>query len=284
MTCSAAHKFIPATRTHRLLSFEEYQKTKSEDPAFVQPPVYCDRHLNHPETFYCDSCETPICLECTVLDHPKPEHRYRYLKEAASEFTEYLSEVTQELKARESEAIESKTAIQQKIESLNGSYQNTKKKLSDHVTRTVEDMAKRIREDGENLARVLNDEYEDRRMNLRAELKQVECIEDSLVHVRDFAERLVRQGNDSYLMSARNEVMSQTQELRKVNAKCQPTQDDYLDFSPSSDFCEAKTVLGTGVGRLQMERPENYSTQSNDQDGMERGDINWESTVVLVRK
>ncbi|XP_077978259.1 E3 ubiquitin-protein ligase TRIM56-like [Glandiceps talaboti] len=89
-SCARTHQNIPLTRTHLLMSVDDFTTAKSSDPALVQPPMYCSKHPTQPVKFYCDTCDVPICLECTALDHKITEHSYRYLKDAAAEYTREL--------------------------------------------------------------------------------------------------------------------------------------------------------------------------------------------------
>ncbi|XP_077981888.1 E3 ubiquitin-protein ligase TRIM56-like [Glandiceps talaboti] len=111
-SCTDAHRNIPLTRTHSLMMLGEFEKTKIENPAAVQPPVYCSSHQHNQVKYYCDSCDVEICNECTLLDHPKPKHKYRYLKEVALEYKKYLIKMVEKMKMKEKEANKSKRMVQ----------------------------------------------------------------------------------------------------------------------------------------------------------------------------
>ncbi|XP_070560147.1 tripartite motif-containing protein 2-like [Ptychodera flava] len=113
--------------SHRLLRFHEYMAAKSSDPASVQPPVYCNTHQDYQVEFYCDTCNSTICLKCTAFDHSKPEHLYRFVKDAAKEFTKNLHVVIDKVKVKESEANNSKLKVQQIVESLAKCFKEKRK-------------------------------------------------------------------------------------------------------------------------------------------------------------
>ncbi|XP_070560126.1 tripartite motif-containing protein 2-like [Ptychodera flava] len=121
--CATTHGKLPTTKSHRLLRFDEYMAAKSADPASVQPPVYCNTHQDYQVEFYCDTCNRTICLKCTALDHSKPEHLYRCVKDAAKEFTKNLHVVIDKVKVKETEANNSKLKVQRIVESLEKCFQ-----------------------------------------------------------------------------------------------------------------------------------------------------------------
>ncbi|XP_022085494.1 uncharacterized protein LOC110976491 [Acanthaster planci] len=68
--------------------YEIHEEWEPETPAEVtetedgEPPV-CEIH-NEVKKFYCCSCEVLICRDCTVVDHPRPQHKCMNLDEACT--------------------------------------------------------------------------------------------------------------------------------------------------------------------------------------------------------
>ncbi|XP_070554582.1 E3 ubiquitin-protein ligase TRIM56-like [Ptychodera flava] len=242
--CSQAHGFFPTTRSHRIFAIDEYQRAKFNNPASVRPPAYCSKHHDNQVKFYCDTCEVTICLECTAIDHPRPEHKFRYLDDAAVEYKQLLTKMTQELQIKENEAGESKAAVQQMTESVDSRFQEEIMKVKVHMEKTIEETTHKIRENGDSLLQQLKTEHEERKTNLQAQLKDLECTENDIAATRDYADKLMQYGNASQLMSAKKSMTSQIRELLKVTTKCEPVDDDYVEFQSTDNFCETKT-LGT---------------------------------------
>ncbi|XP_077997399.1 E3 ubiquitin-protein ligase TRIM71-like [Glandiceps talaboti] len=242
--CAKAHRYVPLTRSHRLLAIAEYEITKSKDPSSVQRPTYCSKHPDNQLKFYCDTCEGPICLECTAIDHPRPEHKYRYLDEAAADYTKEVTTMIQDLKTKEAEASDSKSEVEKMADSLEQRYQEEEVKVKDHIDKTIEETTRKIQDNGKELLGEMKAEYDRRRTNLQAQLKEIECIESDLTNSREFAENIMHYGNASQLMTARKGMTSQIQEVMTLETKCSPTEDDYMEFHPIDDFCTAK-MLGT---------------------------------------
>ncbi|XP_070546073.1 E3 ubiquitin-protein ligase TRIM56-like [Ptychodera flava] len=88
--CVRAHKNLPITRIHQLMTIGEYETAKSTSPVTLQAVEYCNVHTENKIEFYCETCQVPVCTNCTIVKHRIPEHEHRYLKDAADE---YLTEL-----------------------------------------------------------------------------------------------------------------------------------------------------------------------------------------------
>ncbi|XP_070560140.1 tripartite motif-containing protein 2-like [Ptychodera flava] len=240
--CATTHGKLPATKSHHLLRFDEYMAAKSSDPASVQPPVYCNTHQDYQVKFYCDTCNITICLKCTALDHSKPEHLYRCVKDAAKEFTENLHVVIDKVKVKESEANHSKFKVQQMFESLEKCSQREEESLRKHIRQTIDEITRLIQENGNKLLTELKGEYEKRKVNLTAQLKELGIGENDLTSTREYVEKLMHYGNASQLMSAKRRIDHQTEELLKVQTQVEPVEDDYMEFQQCNDFCRDKNL------------------------------------------
>ncbi|XP_077977606.1 tripartite motif-containing protein 2-like [Glandiceps talaboti] len=248
--CTSAHQAFPFLKSHRLMSFEEYQNKQTKDPASVQPPVPCNKHPSHAVTFYCDTCDNPICLECTALEHPRPGHNYRYLNDVASEFTKELLKMVAKLNEKNQDTVDSKAAVQKILDSLDRRFKGEEKKVKDHADKIVKEVTQTIRQNEKLLLKELKDEYEGRKTNLKAQLKELVNKENDLVNAREFADKLMHYGNAAQLMSAKRGMTYQIQELITSETKTEPIEHDYMSFQSVADYYKEKalgTILKTPV-------------------------------------
>ncbi|XP_070570798.1 tripartite motif-containing protein 2-like [Ptychodera flava] len=128
-------------------------------------------------------------------------------------------------------------------ESLDSCYQAEKEIMEQHIQKTIDDVTRIIREKGDKLLGELKDEYDRRKVNLNAQLKELECVESDMSYAREYAEKLVHYGNAAQLMSAKKGISSQMEELLRMETKLDQTETDYMEFKPSDDFCQAKSLV-----------------------------------------
>ncbi|XP_006815101.1 tripartite motif-containing protein 2-like [Saccoglossus kowalevskii] len=240
--CISTHKRLPSTKSHNLMSRQTFEAAKSVDIATVQPHVYCGSHPGNQLKFYCDTCDVPICLECTALNHKITEHDYRYLKDTASQYAADLTKVTDMLAEKEKEARDSKENVQRMTELLENRFSEQEHKLNVHIERVVAEITAKIRKNGEELLHEMNKIFSERKQNLHTQMKELEIAENDMKHAHDFATHLMNYGNAAQLMSAKKGMTSQIDELLKLKTKQHPAEHDYMEFQSYDDFCETKTL------------------------------------------
>ncbi|XP_070560289.1 E3 ubiquitin-protein ligase TRIM56-like [Ptychodera flava] len=189
--CASAHTKFPLMKSHRLMSLDDYNAARCSDLTSIQPPVYCSAHREYQIEFFCDTCKEAICLKCTALDHGKPEHRYRCVQEAAGSFMENLSAIINKMKEKETETVQSKVAVQQVLDSLDSCFRKETDEVSQHIRQKVEEHTRVIQENGNKLQAELKAEYEKRKFNLTAQLKELDIAEDDLKCTREYVETVV---------------------------------------------------------------------------------------------
>ncbi|XP_077992376.1 E3 ubiquitin-protein ligase TRIM45-like [Glandiceps talaboti] len=250
--CARSHRRFPATRSHYLMTLEEFQSAKLNDLASVQTPLYCTSHTDNPVEVFCDTCDKVICIKCTVLDHPLTTHKYRHLQEAALEYSTKCDQVIGQLEVKEIEAKQSQTAVKVVEEALEEGYLREKEQIKDHIQKTIDKVTRLIQQSGDTLLRELKEEYGDRKMNLDAQLKELNGAENDMSYTREYTNNVMQYGNASQLMVAKTDISAQVEVLLSVETKADPIENDYLEFLPFNHLCDA-----TSVGILQT-HAENY--------------------------
>ncbi|XP_033119956.1 protein bicaudal D-like [Anneissia japonica] len=74
-TCSDQHKKYRLFANHRLHLIEDVQSMSPSQMTLLHPPL-CSHH-SKPLEFYCTDCETPICVNYTIMDHKQWEGKHK---------------------------------------------------------------------------------------------------------------------------------------------------------------------------------------------------------------
>ncbi|XP_070550077.1 E3 ubiquitin-protein ligase TRIM56-like [Ptychodera flava] len=56
--CVKAHRNLPITQTHQLMTIGEYETAKSTNPVTLQAVEYCSLHRKNEIEFYCETCQS----------------------------------------------------------------------------------------------------------------------------------------------------------------------------------------------------------------------------------
>ncbi|XP_070549826.1 tripartite motif-containing protein 3-like [Ptychodera flava] len=109
-------------------------------------------------------------------------------------------------------------------------------------------MTRLIQEDGDKILAELKNEYDTRKVNLNAQLKQLEIAEQDITSTREYIEKLIRYGNAAQLMAAKKDIAAQTDDLLE-EVQAEPVEDEYIEFIPCDDFCGEMSL---GVVRMNL--------------------------------
>ncbi|XP_033121413.1 E3 ubiquitin-protein ligase TRIM56-like [Anneissia japonica] len=74
-TCSDQHKKFKAMANHKLHLMVDVQSMSPSQMTLLHPPQ-CSHH-SKPLEFYCTDCKTPICVNCTIMEHKEWEGKHK---------------------------------------------------------------------------------------------------------------------------------------------------------------------------------------------------------------
>lgn len=97
--CTAAHRRVRVTRDHQIIPLSELGK-ENDDNNNVWNPDNCSEHNREEVTYFCSTCNKPICRECTVVSHPKTTHSFEPLKDASNKHRQEITALLDTIKLR----------------------------------------------------------------------------------------------------------------------------------------------------------------------------------------
>ncbi|XP_070531819.1 E3 ubiquitin-protein ligase TRIM71-like [Ptychodera flava] len=68
------------------MTIAEYNEKMSTQHFRMTQPRFCANHRSTKLEFYCDTCQVPICNQCTVVDHQPPNHEMLLLESALEKY------------------------------------------------------------------------------------------------------------------------------------------------------------------------------------------------------
>lgn len=126
--CLSAHIRVKLTKTHSIARLDDksatsnllssvIRKAQSISPTNLYFNEHCEFHVNEIIRFYCESCFTPICGECSLKEHRG--HSYSYLQGALENAQSAAMKLLSEAVVGTQLCQESVDNLQRTIESLN---------------------------------------------------------------------------------------------------------------------------------------------------------------------
>ncbi|XP_070569296.1 tripartite motif-containing protein 2-like [Ptychodera flava] len=210
-TCYKAHRRIPQTRHHRVVPIDEYATEQAANPSLQQASVLCGLHPENPVKFYCASCETLVCLGCTVLKHRVPDHDLKCLSEEKKAYVTVVQGHLDQLKVKE-DMFENEVL---ELEKMAGTVPQREETNSKAVKQWAGEVIENVRKEENRL-------LEETKVDNSAFLKQVDILSDNvkrsvedIKETRRFLEQLIGYGNDGQILSSRREITARLDDLSK---------------------------------------------------------------------
>ncbi|XP_070571851.1 E3 ubiquitin-protein ligase TRIM71-like [Ptychodera flava] len=230
-SCTKVHTKVSQTRTHKLMTIEEYKTAKSTSPVAIEVVEYCSIHAENKIEFFCETCQVPVCSNCTIVKHRIPEHVHRDLKDVADEYLTELKAMVDKLKVKEREAEKNKTLAKQIHSDLTGKCSTEERK----VRMKAEEIIKKIKREEQRLLDALKSNYKIKLKNAAADIDEMELKHGNIKSACTFIETLMHHGNAVQLLSTKSDACNRMKQL--ITMKFEPkTQHDEVVFTATDDI------------------------------------------------
>ena len=199
---------------HRIITFEELKEGGVKEIASQEHPLQtCGKH-EEPMKMYCFDCNCLICRDCTIIDHPRPEHNYEFIKIAAPEMRKRLIqqlEPLKEVQANYSHAVKEIQATKSEREAQ-GDVANDIEKSFEELHAIIENRKQEL--------------LKEAAMKVTQKFEHLSVQEKSLSTARAVVQSVIEYTEQSVEHSAEDEVMCMHTELdnridREIKEHCE---------------------------------------------------------------
>lgn len=185
--CSKVHNEAKVTEGHTLLRLlvQPSSLSSSNYSLHLQQARenYCRIHKGEIVKYYCQTCNSPICLPCTFLDHK--DHSIEEIKVVRHDFGK---EMTKLVMNSQDNMIQLKMARDDLVELENELF-TRKESVKTQIRRTVQDLIRSIQENEHVLMMEVDSFYDT--LSVATDRQRVEKIIFRLQRANDFAEQLL---------------------------------------------------------------------------------------------
>ncbi|PIK48332.1 putative tripartite motif-containing protein 2-like [Apostichopus japonicus] len=222
------HRIARFTRQHHIISVPS-----SENKKLLKPDLRCEKHHRECMRFYCETCRTPICRECILIEHK--DHSHTFLQDEVARHKEtieaLMSGVTDRIASFE-DALGGVDEAEATLEANRGQAEYI-------IEKTVQDYVVILRKQQEDLVRKLMRVCQSRRQRLNALRRSLQTGLDNLLSGFDFTEKVIGHGNELDILSIKDEVIERLQGLAAVS----PQQDVTLEQLSQLFFVAAEHLV-----------------------------------------
>ncbi|XP_077980895.1 E3 ubiquitin-protein ligase TRIM45-like [Glandiceps talaboti] len=224
------HQKLKRASSHTVLSVEEHEKTKFAMQSAILSTERCKGHPANEVKYFCDTCQVPICSECTIIDHRIPDHSHRYLQIVADESSKELSKMVEKLKVKAKQTDESKMAVVGLCKKVKDQFEVEDGKVTKHEETCIKILESSVKEIKEGLKTDCHLQVK----QLEMQIVDLEFKYENIISTSGYVEALVNHGSAAQLVSSKSKLIQRIEELAAMETKPDIRQ-EVVTFKPSDD-------------------------------------------------
>ena len=233
--CTESHKRYRSTKQHKLFSMEELKSNPG--PQTIAEKIRCPKHKEEIIKLFCKTCQTTICLYCTIVDHR--QHEYGFVEEVAFKEQQHLQSNLNEVKERNDRVKEGIVNLKKLNESLEDEKNSTISKINQHFDELMKAAEFRKSEMIEKATSLTNAKQK----QVQAQLQVLEMASANCRSSIEFTELAFKSGNDVQILSMEKKILQSLQELKVIKDETKPCVIEGIAFVIPSSVQETKEKL-----------------------------------------
>nr|XP_002737698.1 PREDICTED: tripartite motif-containing protein 2-like [Saccoglossus kowalevskii] len=231
--CVTIHERFPALRSHEVITIDKYREIESKDHLIKEYKVFCSDHKDSHLEFYCDTCQVPVCLKCTIVNHKAPEHIHNDLKIVVDEYKTQLRKMLEQLKVKEKQVEEEKASAESTVEKMRNECEAEKAKVKKRAKEVIE----RVKREEKMLIDALDETSRLQLKDATMKIDEMQFHHGNIVSTHHYLDTLVHHGNAVHLLhvSTKLETKKRIKEMVAMEIK-PPIIHNSIEFHPGSDL------------------------------------------------
>ncbi|KXJ21154.1 E3 ubiquitin-protein ligase TRIM71 [Exaiptasia diaphana] len=150
----------------------------------------CPDHKNEILKYFCETCDEPICLDCTMVDHRK--HRFSYLRDVYHRQQHNVGALLTQGRTQIESTRKCLNEVKTMLSCLQDEKEGTEKAIQEHAQKLI----KTLEHQAEELMLELRNAYEKKEVTLRKEKQHLELMLEQLNGSCHCAEKAIKIGNE----------------------------------------------------------------------------------------
>lgn len=208
--CVMAHQYMHCFEGHQVVNLKE--QSNKEDFK-TEKLLCCPRHKNETLRFFCRTCNTPICKECTSVDHVKGLHDYDHISEIGPRQVEVLGELLEQSKAKTNDLRNAAKSVEHFSSRLQMQYHKAQAEIND----TFNFYCSVLEERKEELMKELEDLYNTKMVSLSLVGSKVQEMVDKVQQMSLFVDRIMKFSSNTEILMFKQLLDTKLQTIISYN-------------------------------------------------------------------
>ncbi|XP_066273448.1 E3 ubiquitin-protein ligase TRIM45-like [Branchiostoma lanceolatum] len=215
INCLAVHQRLRPTRDHDTLSLEELKSRSTSNPlAFKsQRQPICHEHNGEELRFFCQTCQSPICRDCLVLEHK--DHEHGYLPKVVEGIRDRLKDGAEKAQPKIDEFQLIKEIVANKKAELDTNTKTAQDAITEAIETAIKEFIDNARRKQAKLEEKLASTTATRHKQLSATEDTIESALGCLSSTVDYSRKIVEHGSDFDVVNVYSDVTARLDLLLK---------------------------------------------------------------------
>ncbi|XP_072017790.1 E3 ubiquitin-protein ligase TRIM71-like [Amphiura filiformis] len=209
-----AHGEMSFLKLHQVIMLEDLKsgKINLKQVSNKKQPT-CKEHNSQQLWLYCETCGVLICRDCTVIDHPKPDHAYVTLKSTVSEQRKKIEALVKRngvIEKQVDKALQDVTKAQQDLDSIKKKFtadiDMEIEKIEKHVRKICQQERGRLLKQQDEIAALSHKKIQSSKENLQSQKVRFQAG-------REVANQVLQSGSDSDIASVYKQLTTSLKDL-----------------------------------------------------------------------
>ena len=211
--CQAAHKALKLTRSHQIVSIQEFQAQAAKLIVAKKKIQSCEKHRGNELKIYCETCKELICNDCTIRLHR--DHNYDLVADVFPKHKEELVSSLKPVKQKLHTVQQALKAFDTRAKEIN----DQRATLEAHIHKEIHQLHQLLDQRRAQLVGELDMLTQQKLKSLAAQRDQVEITQVKLTSCLEYAEGGLQTGTESEVLAMKAPVIER---IEQISAKFDP--------------------------------------------------------------
>ncbi|XP_048579293.1 E3 ubiquitin-protein ligase TRIM71-like [Nematostella vectensis] len=205
------------------------QDIPEEQSEFSDMLENCPDHSQEVLKYFCETCDEPICLDCTMADHRK--HRFCYLSDVYHKQTHNLGTLLSQGKTE----IETTRKSLNEVKTLLSTLNDGKKAMENAIHENTKRLTQALFDREKELLQAVDSAYQNKETFLSKEKEHLELILERLNGSCHCTEKAIKIGNELEMLVIQKHLKRKLNEVKNTRRDFSSTEFRSVHYSERED-------------------------------------------------
>ncbi|XP_072015295.1 E3 ubiquitin-protein ligase TRIM45-like [Amphiura filiformis] len=242
--CVHSHKTLAPLKLHTVFTLDEL-RSGTVDTSKVMKEECCQKHKDQVLRWYCKTCDIPICRDCTVMEHTRPEHDYVTIESAVKGHLEEIKNLVTACEGISRRVNTAITKVDKVRAKLDGQLSEASKRLKDEESKAKEAFLKALQENVKTTTDQLNTIKMERYEKIEDEKTNLQHMKSKLSNALEMANQVMKSGSTHDVASNYSTLCKTLTQLKEIKTAGINHSLSAVKFTPSQMGSVEHVNLGT---------------------------------------